>query len=541
MDAGTCTVVPKSRHPHPSLHFASSMLFQQESSSRTLGKSRRFSTSANNDPVSSDIDNDTVNLLQETSEAGKLFYMDVLIVGAGAAGIGVAHALLRGGLAPSKMLLIEKGPEVGTSFRQWHKTTRFISPSWPGYPFGIQDLNAIVPDTSVNAATGKQHPTGDDYADYLLRMMRGSNLMVKFNDAVTSMERIPTGSCYLVKTRQGAVLIANQVVWAGGEWNSPRVLRGRTFEEDAVVHYKYADVEALLSSRRSPEDPIVLVGGGEAGADLGVVLAQRGAKVLIVEAESSTTNERDASPLDPSRNLSPVTQERIQVVSDFLEVQTNTSCTGVERRGDTVIVTLERRGKTFTVETGANVVLCTGFDISQNHVLKNHFAWRDGSPVVSPENDESTISRSLYLAGPMLVHQLQCSPDEKGESSEDSEDNGSSSSSSSEDKSIIFCFVYKYRTRFAVVAKSIINRYVEEQRALLANSDNDGNSEFIATEEELETILVKCQNMEQYYRSKGMMLTDLSCATLACGMTTDDAPKYDYEACGDCPPSCNTC
>ena len=55
--------------------------------------------------------------------------MDAMVIGAGAAGVGVGHALLRGGMEPSKILLMDRGPAVGHSFRQWHaNATRFISP-----------------------------------------------------------------------------------------------------------------------------------------------------------------------------------------------------------------------------------------------------------------------------------------------------------------------------------------------------------------------------------------------------------------------------
>ena len=56
---------------------------------------------------------------------------DVVIVGAGSAGIGTALVLTKTfGLETSRVICIEQGEKVGTSFRQWPSEMRFISPSF---------------------------------------------------------------------------------------------------------------------------------------------------------------------------------------------------------------------------------------------------------------------------------------------------------------------------------------------------------------------------------------------------------------------------
>ena len=56
---------------------------------------------------------------------------DVVVVGAGAAGVGVA-LMLTGvfGLDAGRVLLVERGGAVGETFRRWPKEMRFISPSF---------------------------------------------------------------------------------------------------------------------------------------------------------------------------------------------------------------------------------------------------------------------------------------------------------------------------------------------------------------------------------------------------------------------------
>ena len=57
--------------------------------------------------------------------------LDVLVVGAGAAGIGTAHMLCNlFGLDSSRVLLVERGEAVGETFRRWPAEMKFISPSF---------------------------------------------------------------------------------------------------------------------------------------------------------------------------------------------------------------------------------------------------------------------------------------------------------------------------------------------------------------------------------------------------------------------------
>ncbi|CAM5208852.1 hypothetical protein CDEN61S_03806 [Castellaniella denitrificans] len=66
--------------------------------------------------------------------------LDVAIVGAGAAGIGMALALQK--VPGLKFGVLEAG-RVGESFRRWPAQTRLITPSFHSNPFGLADLNAV--------------------------------------------------------------------------------------------------------------------------------------------------------------------------------------------------------------------------------------------------------------------------------------------------------------------------------------------------------------------------------------------------------------
>ena len=98
--------------------------------------------------------------------------VDVIIVGAGAAGIGTAFTLTHVfGLDPSRVLLLERGEAIGETFRRWPQEMRFISPSFnqQGWTNSF-DLNSVAYGTSPAYTLHSQHPSGAQYAKYLQQL-----------------------------------------------------------------------------------------------------------------------------------------------------------------------------------------------------------------------------------------------------------------------------------------------------------------------------------------------------------------------------------
>ena len=90
---------------------------------------------------------------------------DVVVVGGGAAGVGVAVALKDAGV--EDFVVLERHHIVGSSFLLWPAETRFITPSFPTNSIGMLDLNAVALGTSPAFILGVEHPTGEEYAVHL--------------------------------------------------------------------------------------------------------------------------------------------------------------------------------------------------------------------------------------------------------------------------------------------------------------------------------------------------------------------------------------
>ena len=89
---------------------------------------------------------------------------DVVVIGAGAAGVGVSIALRHAGI--ENFVVLERH-SVGASFEGWPAETRFITPSFPTNSIGMLDLNSIAIGVSPAFSLEVEHPTGEEYAAHL--------------------------------------------------------------------------------------------------------------------------------------------------------------------------------------------------------------------------------------------------------------------------------------------------------------------------------------------------------------------------------------
>ena len=238
---------------------------------------------------------------------------DVIVVGAGAAGIGCATTLTQTfGLDRSRVLLVERGEAVGQSFREWPDEMRFISPSFnqQGWTSSF-DLNSIAHKTSPAYTLHAEHPSGKQYADYLSFVAESFGLIVKLSTRVTGIARV--GGVFEVRVRAGGdggvaeeTLRARFVVWAAGEFQYPRETSEKIPGAELCVHNSRVRSWASL-----PGDDFVLIGGYESGVDAAVNLARAG-KHATVLASTATWNVQTE---DPSTELAPYTAERLRQVT----------------------------------------------------------------------------------------------------------------------------------------------------------------------------------------------------------------------------------
>ena len=140
---------------------------------------------------------------------------DVIIVGAGAAGIGVGITILHSGI--ENFLILDRN-SVGHSFSSWPDETRFITPSFPSNSIGMLDLNSIAIGISPAFSMRVEHPTGKEYAEHLQDISEFFELPIKEETYVESIEK--NDDLFFLETQEGT-LQAKNVIWAAGEYQYP--------------------------------------------------------------------------------------------------------------------------------------------------------------------------------------------------------------------------------------------------------------------------------------------------------------------------------
>ncbi|WP_440766138.1 NAD(P)/FAD-dependent oxidoreductase [Natronorubrum sp. DTA7] len=401
--------------------------------------------------------------------------IDVAIVGAGPAGIGTAVALERLDL---EYAVLERD-RIGSSFRQWPDEMRLLTPSFPANAFGVRDLNAITLDTSPALALNREHPTGDQYADYLEAVAEFHELPIETGVDVEAV--VPDGSAdeqrederdgtvdsnrdgFTLETSEGLVS-ARYVVWAAGQYQYPS--SGSIPGASHAVHVSTIDSWAAYAERRStgadsarldsnaetgsdrPSSPVAadgagvatpaaddvaIVGGAESGIDAALGLADTGLSVTVLDDDGPWQYR---SP-DPSEVLSPRTMERLEAALEAgrpIDLVTDARVERIEREAAESDIDVDSDGYAVVTEDGDRIhsstppILATGFEGSLA-LADDRFAFDDrGFPDLT-DRDESTETPGLFLVGPQVAH------------------NGQQ-----------FCFIYKFRQRFAVVAETVGER-----------------------------------------------------------------------------------
>ncbi|MEM8874218.1 MAG: NAD(P)/FAD-dependent oxidoreductase [Planctomycetota bacterium] len=363
---------------------------------------------------------------------------DAVVIGGGAAGVGMAVALRDAGL--TNFVVLER-LVVGASFVAWPKETQFITPSFPTNSIGMLDLNSIALGVSPAFSLEVEHPTGKAYAAHLHSVVKHFELPVRERTKVTRVEK--DGDAFIIDT-EDSTLRAKHVIWAGGEFQSPR-LNGFPGAELCMHTARVASYEKLEG------DNFIVIGGYESGVDAAYHLAYDDKRVRLFDKGSPWKGESS----DPSVALSTFSLERMRYdfFEEMVELLPNSPVASVAQVGDAYeVTTLDER----VFHTPQPPLLANGFKGSLKLVADLFEFREDGFPLLN-EQDESTRTPGLFLSGPMVRH-----------------DNH------------VFCFIYKFRQRFAVVAKTIAT-----------------------------SLGLPAEHLEEY-RKWGMYLDDLSCCGEEC-------------------------
>lgn len=363
--------------------------------------------------------------------------LDALVVGAGPAGIGTALALAA--VENLTFGVLERG-RIGQTFLDWPTQQTFLTPSFTGNGFGATDLNAVHPETSPAFSLGADYLTGAQYAKYLRSVVKHFRVPVMDDNEVIAVQRHTSG--FEVLSARGPV-VARSLVWAGGEFSEPLSPR--------MPGSAHTDHSRSPEAWEPRQGDVVVIGGYESGIDIACHHVSAGATVTVVDDE----HPWDAGTgSDPSFRLAPRSRQRLNEATTTGRLRlVEARAVGVKQDADGYTV---RLGDGQALPSTTRPIAATGFGAGLGPVDHLFAARPDGWPALD-DDDQSTVTPGLFLSGPAVRH-----------------------------GGLKFCFIYKFRQRFAHIARVIGERAGKDTGALEA------------------------------WRKAGMLTDDLSCCGVEC-------------------------
>lgn len=188
--------------------------------------------------------------------------VDVVIVGAGQAGLAVSRELTQAGVAH---VVLEKG-KVGQSWRGRWDSFCLVTPNWflqlPGHPYDDGDPDGFMP--------------RDDVVAYLEGHAAEFDAPVWEGIEVTALRPGPDGG-FLLETSAGEIA-ARTVVLSTGAYQRPyRPAGADTLPPDLLQ----IDVEDYRNPAELPPGPMLVVGSGQSGCQIAEELHQAGRQVFL--------------------------------------------------------------------------------------------------------------------------------------------------------------------------------------------------------------------------------------------------------------------
>ncbi|KMY55570.1 oxidoreductase [Bacillus sp. FJAT-27231] len=178
---------------------------------------------------------------------------DVIVVGAGQAGLAMGYYLKQAGLS---FLLVDSHQRIGDSWRKRYNSLVLFTPrkysSLPGL---------------LMSGSPEGFPTKDEIADYLEEYTAHFHLPVQLETFVKKVEKCE--NLFEIETTRGT-LKAGQVVVASGAFQKPFIPPVISEEERMPLQLHSS---SYLVPNQLSEGAVLVVGGGNSGAQIAVELA----------------------------------------------------------------------------------------------------------------------------------------------------------------------------------------------------------------------------------------------------------------------------
>src|SRR5260221_869272 len=188
--------------------------------------------------------------------------IEVVVVGAGQAGLAVSHELTESGV---EHVVLERS-RVGETWRGRWDSFCLVTPNW----------SVLLPGGAYDGADPDGYMRRDEVVAHLERYAAGFGAPVRQGIDVTSIERATDGS--FVVSSPGGDIAAGAVVLCTGAYQKPH----RPAAAAGLPAGQYAiDAEGYTNQGALPPGPVLVVGSGQTGCQITEELHEAGRDVYL--------------------------------------------------------------------------------------------------------------------------------------------------------------------------------------------------------------------------------------------------------------------
>jgi putative flavoprotein involved in K+ transport len=186
--------------------------------------------------------------------------MDVIVVGAGPAGLATAACLGKRGI---RARILDRSGEPGGSYRTVRDGVTLASPS---------ALNGLP---GLELTTEGEYTRVPEYRQYLARYAEAQDLLIE-RATVAGVARAESGFAVTLET--GEILAARFVVVATGMWDFPVEMHLDGLEPAVVQHHARA---WRGPESASPDERVLVIGGATSGVEIAEEIARANGHVVL--------------------------------------------------------------------------------------------------------------------------------------------------------------------------------------------------------------------------------------------------------------------
>ena len=189
--------------------------------------------------------------------------LDVVVIGAGWAGLGISHGLRHSGISH---VVLERG-RIGETWR---------SQRWNSFHFNIPQVLTVMPGDRYEGGDPEGALTRDEFVSMLEGYVTRHSLPVHLGESVTEVASDDDGG-YVVRTPSRTLTTRNVVV-ASGSLNRPK--RPALSQQIAPI-VRQIDASDYRSAATLEPGAVLVVGSGQSGGQITKDLSDAGRKVFL--------------------------------------------------------------------------------------------------------------------------------------------------------------------------------------------------------------------------------------------------------------------